>query len=90
MLEGGEQLIGKMSLEEYNAIETKLYGEVIKSCRRYSQQLSLISILGILELVKHEIKDLEKTNQKLMQEDFFEERKEPIQNESEIDPLDRM
>jgi hypothetical protein len=43
-------------LNEYKAMETKLYGELIKACRFYHNKLTLISILGILELVSQEIK----------------------------------
>ena len=91
MLEGGEHIMKDMTLEEYKGLETRLYGEVIKSCRRYSHKLSMISILGILDVVKEEIKELEKTNVKLMKEDFFEEERAPVtEQETDIDPLDRM
>jgi len=67
-------------LVEYKALETKLYGELTKTCRWYHNKLSLISILGILELVKQEIKDLDKI-------DFKETNNEIISNR---DPLNRL
>ncbi len=49
-------------LNEYKAMETKLYGDLLKSCRFYQNKLTLISILGILELVSQDIRELDKTN----------------------------
>ncbi len=59
---------------EYKAMETRLYGELIKSCRRYHKQLSIISIVGILDLVKQEIMDLDKTDFKVHEEDVLRDR----------------
>ena len=57
----------ELDLKEYKNIETKLYGELMKTCRRYTRDLNLISILGILEIVSQETKDLDKTGRSLMQ-----------------------
>lgn len=61
-------------LIEYKAMETKLYGELLKSCRYYQNKLTLISILGILELVSQEIKDLDKTNVRTAEEEIISNR----------------
>ena len=66
-------------LLEYKALETRLYGELLKSCRRYHNKLSIISIVGILDLVSQEMKDLDKTDFRVMEEGTFRAR----------DPLDR-
>jgi hypothetical protein len=63
----------KLQLDEYKSMETRLYGELLKSCQNCSTKLSIISIIGILDLVKQEIKDLEKEKFKFMSEDFSEE-----------------
>ena len=55
----------QMTVKEYKTLETRLYGELMKTCRRYSNELHLISILGILEIVKDEIRDLDKTSRQL-------------------------
>ena len=55
-------------LKTYKILETRLYGELMKTCRRYSNQLSLISVLGILDIVKQEMKDLDRTNRSLIEE----------------------
>lgn len=61
-------------LIEYKAMETKLYGDLLKSCRFYQNKLSLISILGILELVSEEIKELDKTNIKNVDDELISNR----------------
>ena len=67
------QVVEKLQLDEYKSMETKLYGELVKSCQSYSAKLSIISIVGILDIVKQEIKDLEKEKFKFMQETFSED-----------------
>ena len=67
------QVVEKLQLDEYKSMETKLYGEIVKSCRSYSTKLSIISIVGILDLIKQEIKDLDKEKFKFMQDAFSEE-----------------
>jgi hypothetical protein len=64
------QEINDEALNEYKALETRLYGEILKPCRRYSNKLSIISILGILDLVKQEMKDLDKENLRFMKEEI--------------------
>ena len=63
----------KIQLDEYKSMETKLYGELVKSCQSYSVELSIISIIGILDLVKQEIKDLDKEKFRYMKEDYSKE-----------------
>lgn len=65
-------------LLEYKAMETRLYGEVLKACRRYHNKLSIISIVGILDLVQQEMKDLDKTDFKVMDEGSSIRSKDPL------------
>ncbi len=67
------RVVEKLQLDEYKSMETRLYGELIKSCRRYSNKLSIISIVGILDLVKQELMDLDKENLRFMRGDAPEE-----------------
>jgi hypothetical protein len=60
--------------ENYKTLETRLYGELIRSCQKYSTKLRIISIFGILDLVKQEILDLEKENMKFSDEGNSEQR----------------
>jgi len=59
---------------EYKAMETRLYGELVKACRRYHKQLSIISIVGILDLVTQEMKDLDKTDFRVNDDDILRDR----------------
>ena len=59
-----------LDLKEYKTIETRLYGELTKSCRRYTNDLSLISILGILDIVKDEIRELDKAGRHISRRDL--------------------
>ena len=61
-------------LLEYKAMETRLYGELLKACRRYHNKLSIISIVGILDLVSQEMKDLDKSDFKIMDESTLRDR----------------
>ena len=67
------RVVEKLQLDEYKSMETKLYWELVKSCQSYSVELSIISIIGILDLVKQEIKDLDKEKFKFMKEGYPEE-----------------
>jgi len=75
MMEGKEpNILNTPKLNEYKAMETKLYGELMKACRFYHNKLTLISILGILELVSQEIKDLDKTDFKNIDDEIIQNR----------------
>jgi hypothetical protein len=80
MEEKESNILDSPKLLEYKAMETRLYGEVLKSCRRYHNKLSIISIVGILDLVQQEMKDLDKTDFKVFDEGTIRNR----------DPLDKL
>jgi hypothetical protein len=80
MEEKESNVLDSPKLLEYKAMETRLYGELLKACRRYHNKLSIISIVGILDLVKQEMKDLDKTDFKILDEGTIRNR----------DPLDRL
>ena len=69
MNERGIRGFEDLPAEEYKTLETRLYGELIRSCQRYGTKLRIISILGILDFVKQEIMDLEKENMKFMDDE---------------------
>lgn len=74
MNERGIQGFEDLPAEEYKTLETRLYGELIRSCQRYGTKLRIISILGILDFVKQEIMDFEKENMKFMDDESPEEQ----------------
>jgi hypothetical protein len=47
------------SHKNYKDYEVQLHRELTNSCRKYSNTLSIVSILGILEIVKQETIEFE-------------------------------
>lgn len=45
--------------EEYKNFEMELHREIMNSCRKYINKISIFSILGIMDYVKQEVVDLE-------------------------------
>jgi hypothetical protein len=52
------------SLEEYRALELMLHRDLMNCCRRYINHLEIISIIGIIDIVKQETIELEKATKK--------------------------
>ena len=52
------------TLEEYKDLEINLHRELMHICRKYLNQLGIISIVGIVDIVKQEIIELEKATRK--------------------------
>jgi hypothetical protein len=52
------------SLEEYRAAETELHTELMSITRRYISKLGIISLIGILDIVKQETRELERATRK--------------------------
>ena len=53
-----------MTLKEYKEYKIKLHGELMDICRKYLNKLSIVSILGILEIVKQEAMELEQATKR--------------------------
>jgi len=49
-----------MSLEEYRTLEVQLHTELMKICRRYINEIGIVSIMGIIDIVKQETIELER------------------------------
>ncbi len=52
------------SLENYKNLEIQLHRELMNSCRKYITRLNIVSIVGIIELLKQETIELEKATKK--------------------------
>lgn len=52
------------SLEEYRVAETELHTELMGITRRYISKLGIVSLMGILDIVKQETRELEKATRK--------------------------
>lgn len=48
-----------MTLEKYRALEVEFHIELMKICRNYINELGIVSIIGILDIVKQETIELE-------------------------------
>ena len=64
--------IGGMTLEEYKALEIELHTELMKICRKYINELSIISLTGILDIVKQETAELERATSKRIEDEESE------------------
>jgi len=53
-----------ITLKDYREYKLKLHGELLDICRDYLNKISIVSILGIIEIVKQEIMELEKATKK--------------------------
>ena len=49
----------KNTSEEYKNYEIELHREIMSSCRKYINKISIFSIIGILDYVKQEAVELE-------------------------------
>lgn len=47
-----------ISAESYRNIEREFHREIMNTCRKYINQLNLVSIIGTLDMAKHETIEL--------------------------------
>lgn len=52
------------SFKEFRISEVELHVQLIKICRDYISELGIVSILGILDIVKQEIIEFDKATRK--------------------------
>jgi len=52
------------SLREYRQLEATLHRDLMSCSRKYLNELGIISIVGIMDIVKQEIIELEKATKK--------------------------
>ena len=62
------------TLNDYKNYEIQLHRELINSCRKYSNTLSIVSILGILDIVKQETVELEHATKNTLGQDVETEQ----------------
>jgi hypothetical protein len=76
-----------MTLEEYRALEVELHRDLMKVCRKYINELGIVSIMGILDIVKQESMELEKATSKIMKgEELTTEDKNEDDGKDNVDP----
>ena len=67
----------KKTLEEYRMLENQLHHELMNACRKYISELGIVSIMGILDVVKQETIELERaTKRTFKNEEFKIDKKE--------------
>jgi len=59
-----------VTLKDYREYKLKFHGELLDICRDYLNKLSIVSVLGIIEIVKQEVMELEKATKR----DFSNEK----------------
>jgi hypothetical protein len=65
-----------MTLEKYRTLEVDFHIELMKICRKYINELGIVSIIGILDVVKQETIELESaTKRDIKAEETEEENK---------------
>jgi len=61
-----------INLEDYRKMEAQLHRELINACRKQINNLGIVSIIGILDIVKSETIELEKATKRNIKNDEFE------------------
>ena len=64
------------TLEEYRQLEMQLHLELMNTCRKYISKLGIVSIMGILDIVKQETIELERATKKTFKKEEFETNNE--------------
>lgn len=57
------------SLDEYRGYEAALHRDLMNCCRKYINHLGIVSIIGIIDIVKQETIELEKATRKNIKSD---------------------
>ena len=58
-----------MTLEDYKNFELQLHRELINTCRKYINYVGIISMMGVLDLLKQEITELEQATRNHQKEE---------------------
>jgi len=62
------------TLKNYKDYEVQLHRELTNSCRKYLNTLSIVSILGILEIVKQETLEFEQATKNTLNQNVESEQ----------------
>ena len=64
--------IAGRTLDEYRQLEVRLHLELSNACHKYISKLGIISITGILDIVKQEAIELERATKKTFKKEEFD------------------
>ncbi len=62
----------EITLEKYRALELQMHRELMGVCRKYITELGIVSIMGILDIVKQETVELERAASKVIKSEELE------------------
>ena len=57
------------TLEQHRVLEAELHRELMNICRKYVNDLGIISLMGMLDIVKQETIELEKAKRKIIKDE---------------------
>jgi len=70
-----------ITLDEYRQLEGQLHLQLMNTCKKYMSQLGIVSIRGILDIVKQEVVELEIATRKSFKKE---------ENETETDAEEKL
>jgi len=68
------------TLDEYRQWESQLHLDLMNSCKKYIAKLGIVSIVGIIDIVKQETIELEKATRNKVHEGTFQPEEETSEN----------
>lgn len=67
------------TIEDYRAAEAEYHTELMSVTRRYSSRLGIVSLMGVIDIVKQEVIELEKATQKNLDQHDTKQKKVDFQ-----------
>jgi len=67
-----------IDINDYRALEIEFHTELMKICRRYINELGIVSIIGILDIVKQETIELEGATRKNIEHEIIKKDAEKL------------
>ena len=64
------------NLKNYKIYEIQLHRELMNNCRKYLNHLGIVSIVGILDIVKQEVIELERATTDVPNEEHRDENQQ--------------
>jgi len=57
------------TIEEYRTAETELHTELMAVSRKYIHKLGIVSLIGVIDIVKQEVRELEHATNKSLDDE---------------------
>ncbi|MCJ7571660.1 MAG: hypothetical protein MUO82_07265 [Candidatus Thermoplasmatota archaeon] len=58
-----------LSLDEYRMLKSNLHRELTNCCKKYQNKLGIVSMIGIIEIIKQEVLELQKVSKEVVDEE---------------------